>query len=76
MKHLIACSAIIMALSIVPALSQNVPAPEVTLPPDGELPLGEATNFVFIAPILGGLLAVGALAGGSASSTTSTVSTN
>jgi len=50
--------------------------PAVTLP-DGTaaLPAGEATNFAFIAPLVGGLLGIGALAAGGSKSPNSTPST-
>lgn len=54
----------------------TAPNPTVTLPPDGaELPTGVATNFAFIAPIVGGILGVGALAAGGGGGTSSTPST-
>lgn len=56
-----------------------VPAgnPVVTLPPGGgALPVGVASNFAFIAPIVGGVLGIGALAAGGGGSTNSTPSTN
>ena len=91
MKHILAFAAIALSLSMSPVLSQTVPpddqcddevqanndpdCPAVVLP-EGGLPVGQATNLVFLAPVVGGLLALGALGGGSSNSTTSTVSTN
>lgn len=49
--------------------------PAVVLP-EGGLPVGEATNLAFIAPVVGAFFALGALGGSSTGSTTSTVSTN
>lgn len=52
------------------------PNPAVKLPPGGgALPAGVATNFAFIAPVVGGFLGIGALAaggGGNAGATPST----
>lgn len=49
--------------------------PAVVLPGNGALPVGAATNFAFIAPIVGGTLAAGAILGGGGKSPASTVST-
>lgn len=60
-----------------PALLRNADGtcgPAVVLP-DGQLPVGEATNLVFLAPVVGGLLGVAALAGAGGGSTGSTPST-
>lgn len=81
MKHLFTFAALALSLGISPALSQGTAPPDdsdkpaVVLPADGLLPVGEATNFVAIAPIVGGLLAIVFGGGGSTSTTTSTTST-
>lgn len=62
-----------------PPVANGAPAPgvnpSVTLPPGGALPVGMASNFAFIAPIVGGVLGFGALAAGGGGSTNSTPST-
>jgi hypothetical protein len=81
MKHLFTFAAIALSLGVSPAFSQDaVPPndddnPAVVLPADGLLPVGEATNLVFIAPLAGGILALFLGGGGGTISTTSTVST-
>ena len=80
MKSALATIAFGLALGPAPGLAQSVPetalpaAPAVVLP-DGPLPVGEATNLVFLAPLVGGLLGVAALAGGGGGATGSTTST-
>lgn len=82
MNKLLTLSAIGLALNASVALAQDTPltpppapAPGVVLPPAGALPVGVATNFAFIAPIIGGALAAGAVLGAGGKSPSSTVST-
>lgn len=73
MKHLLAFATLALSLGASPAFSQETPPPPAVVLPDGALlPVGEATNLVFIAPLVGGLLAILFSGGGSTSSTTST----
>lgn len=72
----------VLALT-VPAVAETPTAPQEKKPkpavvlPQGELPTGRATNLVFLAPALGGLLGLAALAGGGGTSSTgATTSTN
>ena len=59
-----------------PKTDEEAPKPAVVLP-EGDLPVGRATNLVFLLPLLGGVAGLAALsAGGGGGGTSSTPSTD
>lgn len=79
MRHFLAVTVMCFALNPIASIAQTAPdtgcAPDANCAPsvvlkDAPLPVGEATNFIFIAPAIAGLLGVVAASGGGGSNST------